>query len=98
MNKEFISDQSFKNQDYAKTRLPKGEYENCIFEGCNFENGYLDNQNFMECEFTHCNLSNTNLSHTTLNEVTFLHCKMLGLKFEDCNDFLLDFNFKNCNF
>ena len=92
----FIADQSFKNQDYTQTRLSKGEYENCIFEGCKFENGYLDNQNFMECEFMDCNLSNANLNHTIFKEVTFSYCKMIGLKFEDCNDFLLDFTFRHC--
>ena len=96
MSTPFITDQTFKNQDYTKVRLAKGEYENCIFRGCNFENGYVDNQNFMECEFIDCNLSNANLAHTTLNEVTFLDCKMLGIKFDDCNDFLLDFTFRNC--
>ncbi len=42
MNKPFVSDRTFKGQDYTKTRLPKAEYENCIFEGCNFSDGYLD--------------------------------------------------------
>lgn len=91
-----IIDQTFKNQNYIQTRLPKSEYENCIFEGCNFSDGYLDNQNFMECEFIDCNLSNTNIAHTIFKEVTFLHCKMMGLKFEDCNDFLMDFSFHEC--
>lgn len=91
-----ILDQTFKNQDYIKSRLPKGEYENCIFEGCTFENGYLDNQNFMECEFRDCNLSNANLAHTIFKEVTFSHSKMIGLQFEDCNDFLLNFRFEYC--
>ena len=92
----FIADQNFKNRDYTQTRLPKGEYENCVFEGCNFEQGYLDNQNFIECEFIDCNFSNANLAHTIFNEVSFSHCKMLGLKFEDCNDFLIAFSFHDC--
>ncbi|WP_273565323.1 pentapeptide repeat-containing protein [Maribacter halichondriae] len=92
----FIADQTFKAQDYTKTCLPKGEYENCIFEGCDFSNGYLDNQNFLECEFIDCNLSNANLKHTIFNEVTFSHCKMMGLQFEDLNDFLIAFRFEHC--
>jgi len=96
MKKPFIADQTFKGQDFTKTRLQKGEYENCIFEGCDFSNGYLDNQNFMECEFIDCNLSNANIAHTVFNEVSFSHCKMMGLKFEESNDFLMIFNFTDC--
>ena len=50
----------------------------------------------MECEFIDCNLSNANLKHTIFNDVSFSHCKMMGLKFEECNDFLMDFNFIDC--
>ncbi len=92
----FVSDQTFKNQNYTKNRLPKGEYENCVFEGCDFSNGYLDNQNFLECEFIDCNLSNANITHTTLNEIHFSHCKMMGLKFESLNDFILSLTFDHC--
>lgn len=91
-----ITDQIFKAQNYTKTRLPKGEYENCVFESCDFSNGYLDNQNFLECEFIDCNLSNANIRHTIFNEVSFSHCKLMGLKFEDLNDFLIAFRFKHC--
>jgi uncharacterized protein YjbI with pentapeptide repeats len=50
----------------------------------------------MECEFIECNLSNANLVGTMFKEVSFTHCKMTGLKFEDCNDFLLSFTFDHC--
>ena len=93
---KFIADETFKGQNYTENRLPKAEYDNCVFEGCDFSNGYVDNQSFTACEFIDCNLSNANIAHTTFNEVVFSHCKMLGLKFEDCNDFLLDFSFDNC--
>ncbi len=93
---EFISDQTFTAENYTKVRLAKGEYENCIFKGCDFSNGYLDNQNFMECQFLDCNLSNANLANTIFKEVCFEHCKMMGLKFEECNDFFMNFDFHDC--
>ncbi|MBD0779245.1 pentapeptide repeat-containing protein [Maribacter sp. ANRC-HE7] len=96
MNKPFIADQTFKGKDYRTDRLSKGEYENCIFENCDFSEGYLDNQHFMECQFLDCNLSNTNLGQTVLNDVHFTRCKMMGVKFENCNDFLMSFGFSNC--
>lgn len=92
---DFISDKTYKGVDFTKTRLPKAEYENCVFEGCDFSNGYLDNQNFMECTFLDCNLSNANITHTTFKEVAFDYCKMIGVKFDACNDFLMDFAFNH---
>lgn len=92
----FISDKLFDGLNFSKERLPKGEYENCVFQNCDFTKGYLDNQNFMKCRFLDCNLSNANIAHTQFNEVVFDHCKMMGLKFEESNDFLMDFTFKNC--
>lgn len=92
----FVSDQTFKNQNYAKNRLPIGEYENCVFERCDFSNGYLDNQYFLGCVFVDCNLSNTNIANTTLSETNFSRCKMMGLKFECLNDFILSFTFDHC--
>ncbi len=96
MDTPFIADETFKNVNYSEVKLPKGEYENCVFEGCDFSEGYLDNQNFMECEFIDCNLSNANVAHTIFKEVTFFHCKMMGLKLEQANDFLMDIMFNNC--
>lgn len=92
----FISDESFKGLDFTIQRLPKADYENCIFESCNFSDGYLDNQNFMECSFLECNLSNTNVANTQFKEVLFDHCKIMGVKFEDASDFLMDFTFEHC--
>jgi fluoroquinolone resistance protein len=92
----FISDTTYKGIDFTAKRLPRAEYEKCVFDTCNFCDGYLDGQNFMECTFTGCNLSNTNIANTTFKEVSFQHSKMMGLKFETCNTFLMDFTFLDC--
>ncbi|WP_298474541.1 pentapeptide repeat-containing protein [uncultured Maribacter sp.] len=96
MSKPFILDSTFSNENYTQNRLPRGEYENCIFERCNFENSLLDNQNFMECTFIECNLSSSNITNTIFKEVSFVQCKMLGIPFESCNTFLIDFTFDTC--
>lgn len=93
----YIADQNFKGKNYTLERLPKGEYDHCIFEGCDWSNGFLDNQHFIECEFIDCNLSNVNMAHSIFNEVTFTGCKMLGIKLETCNPFLRSFHFKECS-
>ncbi|MDF4201750.1 pentapeptide repeat-containing protein [Maribacter sp. SA7] len=94
---KLILDQTFKEENYTATRLPRAEYENCIFEGCDFSKGYLDSQTFLECEFIDCNLSNANIVNTTFKEVTFSHCKLMGLAFHTCNSFLMNFSFVDCN-
>ena len=96
MNKPFITDKHFRNEDYSKTRLSRGEYEECIFETCQFQSGFLDNQNFTACEFLACDLSNTNIKHTIFNDVVFKECKLVGLRFENLNDSLLSLRFYNC--
>lgn len=93
---DFICDHTFLSKDFTQKRLKRAEYENCRFEGCNFSDSFLDNQNFMECTFLECNLSNVNITNTIFKEVSFEHCKMMGMKFDACNDFLLDFNFLDC--
>lgn len=92
----FITDTTFTGEDFTQNRLPRAEYENCTFNSCNFENSLLDGQNFMECTFIDCNLSSTNITHTIFKEVSFIKSKMLGLKFESCNTFLIDFTFETC--
>ncbi|WP_298484927.1 pentapeptide repeat-containing protein [uncultured Maribacter sp.] len=95
MQAPFILDKTYTKQDYTTNRLPRAEYENCIFKECNFENGLLDGQNFMECTFIKCNFSATNITNTIFKEVSFTTCKMLGVTFETCNTFLIDFTFNN---
>ncbi|SDM38048.1 pentapeptide repeat-containing protein [Kriegella aquimaris] len=96
MQHPFIADKTFKDFNNVKQRLTKAEYENCIFERCNFADGDLANQNFMECKFIACNLSNTNLTNTIFKDCLFKESKMVGVKFSDCNSFLMSFTFENC--
>ncbi|PZR28705.1 MAG: hypothetical protein DI538_24710, partial [Azospira oryzae] len=52
---------------------------------------------FMECEFRGCNLSMVKLSKTALRVVRFKECKLVGLHFDDCHDFLFEVAFDHCN-
>ena len=96
MSKEYTSNQSFKNDDFAASALPVGEYEACTFAHCNFSNADLSGNRFIDCAFEHCDLSMAVLKDTAFQEVTFKHCKLLGLHFDDCNGFSLSFAFENC--
>ena len=96
MSQAFIQDQNFDKLDFTQEPLFKGEYENCTFTNCNFEETNLNDIKFMNCDFQDCNWSLAQLNGTVLREVKFKDCKMLGLQFENCNDFGLSFSFENC--
>jgi uncharacterized protein YjbI with pentapeptide repeats len=76
--------------------LAKGEYENCIFSNCNFADGDLSEFKFIDCTFNGCNLSLTKLGKTVFRDVKFKDCKMLGLRFDICNEFGLSLSFDGC--
>jgi fluoroquinolone resistance protein len=96
MAKEYIEDQHFKNENYSETPLQKGEYEACTFTNCNFLNSNLSEIIFSDCTFEHCDLSNAKVVGTAFREVKFRHCKLMGLHFDDCNTFSIEFDFEHC--
>lgn len=92
MQENFTQDKIFDKDD-----LPtKGEYENCIFNSCNFADRDLSEFKFIDCTFNGCNFSLAKLNRTAFRDVKFKDCKMLGLRFDTCNDFGLSFSFDGC--
>jgi fluoroquinolone resistance protein len=91
-----ISDETFTNIDYTQMPLLKGEYEGCKFLNCDFSNADLSEIKFSECELVACNLSLAKLVNTALREVRFKECKMLGLRFDQCNTLGLAIGFEQC--
>jgi fluoroquinolone resistance protein len=96
MDQVYIEDKTFKNYDFTKTPLVKGEYEKCVFKDCSFSETDLSEYRFGDCEFIGCNLSLVKLIKTVFCDVKFTDCKMLGLHFDKCSDFGLSFLFNNC--
>jgi uncharacterized protein YjbI with pentapeptide repeats len=92
----YFSEQEFANKDGAAQPLPIAEYEACTFINCSFSNANVSKCSFIDCHFQHCDCSNTNLHQTIIRDVSFQDCKMLGLHFNACNDFLFSATFKNC--
>jgi uncharacterized protein YjbI with pentapeptide repeats len=95
MKETYIQDRQFESIDFSVTGLGE-EYENCSFTNCNFSNSNLSGIIFTECKFTGCNLSMASLAKTTFGDTAFIDCKLLGLHFEDCNQFLFTVSFDNC--
>jgi fluoroquinolone resistance protein len=90
-------DKIIEKTDYSVNYLPKGQYENCSFLNCVFSNSDLTDIHFVDCVFRDCDFSLAKLYNTLLNDINFFNCKLLGLRFDICNDSGLSFNFENCN-
>lgn len=97
MPTNYSEDQTFHQVNFTEDPLSKGEYENCIFQTCDFSHADLSEIKFSNCEFIGCNLSLAKLNETAFRDVQFNECKMLGLHFENCNQFGLSFNLRECN-
>lgn len=93
---EYIHQKEFKNVDFSPQGNPVCEYEDCTFINCNFMAADISGSSFDTCVFESCDLSNAKLVKTSFREAEFLNCKMLGLHFDNCNDFLLSFSFAGC--
>lgn len=87
----------YKNKDYNKEILEIAEYDECTFIDCNFQGTDLSRIVFSDCTFENCDLSNANIFDTVIREIHFINCKMLGLHFEYCKNFLFAAKFENCN-
>ena len=96
MERNYFEEITFDKKDFTETPFNPGEYENCTFNGCNFSGIDLSHITFTECTFNGCNLSMVKLTNTGLRDIRFVDCKMLGLHFEDCSDFLFAVHFDKC--
>jgi uncharacterized protein YjbI with pentapeptide repeats len=96
MEYQYQLEKTFTKLDFAETPISKGEYEKCVFKNCNFFKGNLAEFVFIDCEFISCDLSMIEVSSTTFNNAQFFDCKILGVHFEQCNDFGFSVKFENC--
>lgn len=72
------------------------EYSRCTFEGLDLKSTDLEGKIFAECTFRSCDLSLANMTRTSWRGVRFEHCKLLGLRFDQCHTFLLELAFDTC--
>jgi fluoroquinolone resistance protein len=89
-------DQTFDKLIMAGTVTRSREFQSCTFTNCDFSNSTFAGTKFLDCTFDGCNLSMAKLDSSTLNDVTFKNCKMLGVNFSPCADFLFSVGFDNC--
>lgn len=93
MRKPYFEDQTYQQM----TELTSGEYDNCTFSNGTLVNADFSNFVFADCTFIDCDLTNVKLHGTALKTVTFERCKLLGLRFENCRDFLFQVMFNSSN-
>ena len=96
LNKELVTDEKFSAVDMRTQTLKATEFENCQFRNCVFSNAELTDTSFSECEFEACDFSSAKIRNTAFKDAVFRDCKLLGVKFENCNKFLLQFHFEGC--
>jgi uncharacterized protein YjbI with pentapeptide repeats len=89
-------DQTFENIDYSEKKLPKTEFDNCVFINCDFSKSDLSCIDFMDCRFDGCRLSLAVLDNTRIKNINFRHCKLMGVDFSKCDNFLFAASFENC--
>ncbi|WP_160114650.1 pentapeptide repeat-containing protein [Aquimarina sp. AU474] len=94
---ETIIDQSFENMNFSGQKMPAKEYDNCVFKHCDFSNVDMSVITFLECRFENCDFTSVMLKNTTVQNVVCVECKMQGVNFSICNDFMFSIQFKNCN-
>ncbi|MGG7034743.1 MAG: pentapeptide repeat-containing protein [Flavobacterium sp.] len=87
---------TFEKISYTGKKVNNREFEDCVFKNSDFSNCDFSNTTFMDCEFIDCNLSLVQLSGTSLKTVSFKNCKLMGIQFHACTDFLFNVNFQDC--
>jgi fluoroquinolone resistance protein len=96
MSKELVFEESYLKYDFVILGFTQGEYDNCTFENCNFSDVNLSGSRFSECTFKGCNMSMVKIVKTSFIDIRFMECKLMGLRFENCNEFLFAVDFENC--
>jgi len=98
MDEAFFSAACFTNKDFENRDPGPGEYELCEFRGVDLSGKNMAGMRFIDCVFTGCDLSRATFSKKTeWRDTRFSGSKLMGIHFEDCNDFLFSASFENCN-
>mgnify|MGYP001198516426 FL=1 len=96
MSIPYFQDQQISFTGNSDKKLQKGEYENCTISNAELSSGDLSGYIFTDCLFEGSNLSLCTVKNTSFRNVVFHNCKLLGVVWENCNPFLLNFSFDHC--
>lgn len=96
MESTIHQDKTFKQIVYAEKVVKNREFEGCTFKSCDFSNSNFSHSRFSDCSFIDCNLALMKLNQSTLDNITFKDCKLIGMNFHECADFLFSVRFESC--
>lgn len=89
-------DRNFRNENYSGQKLMQTEFDACTFLNCDFSDSDFSDSDFINCTFINCNLTMTKMAGTGMKNVHFSGCKLIGVNFEVCSNFLFAVNFEKC--
>ncbi len=93
---EIHDDIVFNAQCFAGQITRGGEYNNCTFKKCDMKESQFILAKFIDCIFEECDLSMMKWDRSDLNGIAFKQCKILGVNFSLCSDFLFSVRFESC--
>lgn len=96
MSLALIESEIFQQRNFTEEALTLARYEDCQFINCQFNGVDLSKLSFSECTFSDCDLSMAKVNLTAFKMVAFQNCKILGVHFDHCHDFMLQFTFTDC--
>lgn len=88
--------ETIQTKDFSNGKLSNAEYDSVLFADCNFSKADLSGVSFIDCTFKTCDMSLVKVNNTAFNNAQFINCKLLGIDFSRCKDFLLSFSFDTC--
>ncbi|CAN5456496.1 pentapeptide repeat-containing protein [soil metagenome] len=97
MDAKYYEDKAFEDIDDSASHMRESEYVGCEFIRCNFEKADMTNTVLVDCVFRESNLSLSRLLNVGIKNVRFHDCKLVGLDFGSCSDFLFEVKFTSCH-
>lgn len=87
---------TFEKINFINKRVEGREFDGCHFKNCDFSGTAFVDCIFSDCEFTDCNLAMVKLPSSSLKTVDFQLSKLMGIRFDECQDFLFSVSFAGC--
>ena len=91
----FISNRIFNKFDELDPIIQGNTYEDCTFQSCDWGDANLSGDVFADCIFIECSFNANATLLTSFQSVKFERCKIMGLKFSDCSQLLLEMKFSD---
>jgi uncharacterized protein YjbI with pentapeptide repeats len=96
MSLHYINDATITPKDIEESGFIAAEYDHCSFTHMDLTSACIKGYIFSDCIFEDCNLSLCKLSGSSFRNISFKRCKLLGIRWDECNTFLFSVFFNQC--